>query len=76
MASVVCVTSVWTVVCPISEVAVAAAPVMVTGRVPSRVNVVPLDAINTVSDIDEAVTVVLESLTGAVPFLILGIILL
>jgi hypothetical protein len=64
------------IVCPTSEVAVAAAPVMVTGRVPSRVNVVPLDAINPVSDIDEAVTVVLESLTGAVPFLILGIILL
>lgn len=76
MASVVCVTSVWTVVCPISEVAVAAAPVMVTGRVPSRVNVVPLDAINPVSDVDEAVAVVLESLMRAVPFFMLEIILL
>jgi hypothetical protein len=50
--------------------------VTVTGRVPSRVNVVPLDAIDPVSDVDEAVAVVLESLTGAVPFLILGITLL
>jgi hypothetical protein len=73
---VVCVTSVWMVVCPTPEMAVAAAPVTVTGRVPSRVNVVPLDAIDPVSDVDEAVAVVLESLTGAVPFLILGITLL
>ena len=64
------------VLCPTPEVAVAVVPVMVTGRVPSRVNVVPLDAINPVSDVDEAVAVVLESLTGAVPFLILGITLL